>query len=65
VPISELSTFNFAVDREHRMGESRYKVPANPTVNRGNGWAIGLRSFAVIFLLIASWLAALDHALWK
>jgi hypothetical protein len=47
------------------MGESRYKVPANPTVNRGNGWTIGLRSFAVIFLLIASWLAALDHALWK
>jgi len=39
------------------MPESSYKVPVNPTVNRGSGWAVDLRTFAIIITF--------DHALWR
>ena len=41
------------------------KLHADPTVHRNNGWAVGLRSLAIILLLMASWIAAFDHSLWR
>jgi hypothetical protein len=47
------------------MRESGYKVPANPTVNWGSGWAVGLRTFAIIVLPTAGWIVRFDHSLWR
>lgn len=41
------------------------EIPANPMNHRNNGWAMGLRSLAVILLLMASWIAAFDRGLWN
>jgi hypothetical protein len=47
------------------MPESSYKVPANPTVNRGSSRAVGLRTFAIILLPTAGWIVTFDHSLWR